>query len=166
MEISVIDTSSIIHIREFLPVEDQINVYRALTRMVDNDQIVYPKQVVDELKRYTNPKQAKPDRPLEWVKSNEKKATRHGPQVTALREILAHPQVRRIFDPDKIGIDEADPYVLALAYSLNMSGDEVTVLSEERRDRPDKLSMSTACALLRLICMPIDAFLESRNILS
>jgi len=163
MEIWVIDTSSIIHIRELMPIKEQIKVYATLTQLVDSQKLVYPKQVLDELKRYT-PKSTKPDRPLEWALFNEKKATRSGPQLATLKTILAHTQVRRIFDPEKVGVGEADPHVLALAYHLSTSGEQVTVLSEERKDRPDKLSMTTACAHLRLICMPIDAFLAVQSI--
>ncbi len=165
MEIWIIDSSSLIQVRQGFSVKNQVIFYRALTQLVQNEQLVYPKQVLDELKRYSNPKGTKPDRPLDWAKSNEIVATRHGQQSDALKEILAHPQVPRIFDPDKVGIDEADPYMLAFAHYLRTEGEEVTVLSEERKDRPDKLSMTTACAHLRLICMPIDASLASKNIL-
>lgn len=81
-----------------------------------------------------------------------------------VKEILAHPQVSRVVDPDKAGVEEADPYVLALAVYLKREGYDVTVLTEETKNRPDKLSMNTACGLLRLWCLSIEPFLVERNI--
>ena len=120
-------------------------------------------EVVKELERNSNPNSAEPDRPCEWAKSNRELATRHGTDYAALKQILSHPQVRRVVDQDKIGVEEADPYVLALAYKLRETHN-VTVLTEETRDRPDKLSMNTACGLLKLVSLRMEAFLEDRGI--
>lgn len=105
-----------------------------------------------------------PDPIYRWAKKNQAKATRHGVQFGMVKEILAHPQVSRVVDPDKAGVEEADPYVLALAVYLKREGYDVTVLTEETKNRPDKLSMNTACGLLRLWCLSIEPFLVERNI--
>lgn len=68
-------------------------------------------------------------------------------------------QIRRIFSPD-----EADPHVLALAYHLKKRGSLATVLTEETRNRPDKLSMSSACGLLRIYCLPIEPYLREQGL--
>jgi len=160
----VIDTCSILQIRRDFERKVQDHILSGLSAKVDAGLLVYPKQVPAELERFKNPK--KPDRPYEWAKRNEEMATRFGDQFEELREVLAHPQVRRVFDPDKaVGIEEADPYVLALASALKKQGYTVTVLTEESRNRPDKLSVSSACGLLRLFCLPIQPFLEEQGLL-
>lgn len=159
----VIDTCSVIQIRRiFTPAQQRI-VYEALTDRVEAGIVVYPKKVVEELERNKHPE--RPDPPYDWALRNEKRATRFGLVLEDLREILAHPQVRNVFDPNKsTGADEADPHVLALAYHLKKQGIIATVLTEETRNRPDKLSMSSACGLLRISCLPIEPFLREQGI--
>lgn len=163
--ISVIDTSSIIQVRRIIQKKDQKMVFAALTKIVQQGRLVYPVEVVSELERYTNNDSANPDLPYVWAKNNKKAATANGSQFEQLRAILAHPQVRRIMDPDKTGIDEADPHVLALAMRLKETGYDVTVLTEEIKDRPDKLSMGTACGHLKLYRLPIEAFLVQEGLI-
>jgi hypothetical protein len=162
-EIWVIDTCSVIQIRRIFSPAQQRTVYEALTRKVELGTLVYPKKVVEELER--NKHSEKPDPPYEWAHRNEKRATRHGLVLDELREILAHSQVRNIFDPNKsTGADEADPHVLALAYYLKKQGALATVLTEETRNRPDKLSVSSACGLLRIYCLPIEPYLREQGL--
>jgi len=159
----VIDTSSIIAVRRLVPRTDQPVVFGKLDALVTSDSLVYPTQVVEELERYSDTSSGTPDLPLLWAKRNQLRATRHGPQFEKVREVLAHPQVRNILDPDKIGVEEADPYVLGLAMFLKDQG-EVTVITEERRDRPGKMSINTACGLLRLYCLSMEPFLAQQGI--
>jgi Domain of unknown function (DUF4411) len=159
----VIDTSSIIAVRRLVPRADQLKVFGKLDSLITSDALVYPAQVVDELERYSDTSSGNPDLPFQWAKRNQARATRHGPQFEKVREVLAHPQVRNIVDPDKAGVDEADPYVLGLAIYLKDQG-EVTVITEERRDRPGKLSMNTACGLLRMYCLSMEPFLAEQGI--
>ncbi len=75
-------------------------------------------------------------------------------------------KVPDVLDKDKAsGADEADPYVLALALRLKTMGHEVTVVSEERKDKPDKMSINTACGLLRLYCVPLLGLLRDQSLL-
>jgi hypothetical protein len=162
-EIWVIDTCSVIQVRRIFTPALQKIVYEALTGKVESGSLVYPKKVVEELER--NKRSGKPDPPCEWAKKNEKQATRFGLVFEELREVLAHPQVRNVFDPNKsTGADEADPHVLALAYHLKRRGIISTVLTEETRNRPDKLSMNSACGLLRIYCLPIEPFLREQGL--
>jgi hypothetical protein len=90
-------------------------------------------------------------------------ATRHGTDFELVRRVLA--KVPTVLDPDKPGgADEADPYILGLALNLKDKGHEVTVVSEERKDRPDKMSLNTACGLLRLYCVPLMGLLRDQDI--
>jgi hypothetical protein len=116
-----------------------------------------------ELGRFTDKrKSTDPDLPLQWAKRNQVCATRYGLLLNEAKAILA--VVPRIIDPDKAGEEEADPYILALAKCMGDEGHRVTVITEERRDRPAKMSLTTACGRLRLPCLPLEAFLEERGI--
>jgi hypothetical protein len=78
----------------------------------------------------------------------------------ALRSVLAHPQATRVLDPHKVaGADEADPHVLALAIHLQDEGHHVTVVTEDRRDKPFKLSLHSACGVLGVLSIPVRPFL-------
>jgi len=162
-EIWVIDTSSIIEIKQVAPKPDWKAIFQDLTKLVTQDALVYPKQVVDELKAGKLTRGY--DRPYEWAKSNAQHAARHGPLFDELRAIMNHQTASRVVDPNKaFGVDEADPYVLALALHLKKDGHSVTVVTEESRSTPQKLSISQACGALRLYAMKVEVFLTDRNI--
>ena len=132
-----------------------------MTRLVDAGELVFPTEVDAELERFRKPGA---DDPIgDWVATSKRQATRFGPQFEHVKTVLADPQTRRVVDPDKDGVDEADPHVLALALALREKAD-VVVIAEETKDRPDKLSMATACGVLRLVRLPVSAFLYERNI--
>ena len=52
----------------------------------------------------------------------------------------------------------------AQAVWLRQSDNEAIVLTEERRDRPDKISMTTACGMPRIHVLPMEAFLREKGI--
>ena len=76
------------------------------------------------------------------------------------------PGVAVLLDPDKIGVDEADPYVLALAEHLRQLGNFPRVLTEDRKNRPYKIALAAACGLVGIPVVPIVPFLSSRGIWS
>jgi hypothetical protein len=160
--VSVIDSSSILQVRRAVVREDQVGVFRKLTEIVQRDQLVFPKEVLAELERWSNPNPDSPDLPLKWALSNSPRATQNEVPFDMLRDVIS--RVSDIFDPDKSGVDEADPYVLALAIYLQSQGLSVTVLTEERKDRPNKVSMNTACGELGLVCLPMERFLRINGI--
>ncbi|MBU6482962.1 MAG: DUF4411 family protein [Nitrospirae bacterium] len=157
-EIAVKDTSSIIQVRRIVARADQPSVFEKLTSLVTTGKLAFPKEVLKELERWANPETQ--DFPLEWARSNAPLASVHSVPLETVRAVLA--EVPEILDPDKDGVEEADPYVLALAMRLQNEGYQVTILTEERKDRPDKMSMNTACGVLRIPCLPVETFL-SRN---
>lgn len=160
-EVWVIDTSAIIHIRRFVTSEaDRKVVYEALTKMVDEGRLIFPSQVYDELNRVKNTN--KKDWPHSWAKENKAKATHLEPIYDEVAQVLSDPQVNKVLDPDK-DQEEADPYVLAMA--LKAQGvTKVGVLTQEKRSRPKKLSMSDACGLLRIVSVSIEPFLVQEGI--
>src|SRR5690349_19964733 len=105
--------------------------------LVTEGVLSYPAEVVRELSAY-----AGSDPLSDWAKRNQSVANRHGPMFDQAKELLADAQVKRVLDVDKTGKEEADPYVLALATHLKKARIEVTVITEEKKDRPDKLSLS------------------------
>lgn len=162
-EVWIIDTCSIIEIRRCVPKGHQAHVYAALTKLVVAGDLVFPREVYGELKRDNTPDRVDP--PFEWATKNVEVAARHGTDFEAVKSALA--RTPKVLDHEKpAGADEADPYVLALALKLKSAGHETTVITEERKDRPQKMSLNTACGLHRLFCVPIMAFLASRDIWS
>jgi len=164
MDLLVIDTSSIIEIRRAVPGSEQPGVYRKLSALVDAGTLLYPKQVVSELEEYTGSTKNKPDLPHEWVKRNDAQATREGFDADNLASILQSETIRRVIDPDKSGKDEADPYVLELATRLRNEGHTVTVITEDRIDKPYKLSLRSACGVLGIPAIGVELLLETRGI--
>jgi hypothetical protein len=159
----VIDTSSIVEIRRKFQKSDQIIIYNSLSSMVTNGTLVYPIEVYKELERGTNKENMNEDLPYKFALDNKKRATKYGYQFDTLAEILSHPHVSNIVDNEKIGTEEADPHVLALAMYLKNQDFNVTVITQEIKDTPFKLSMSSACGILQLYSIPIAPFVRSMN---
>ena len=160
--VSVIDSSSILQVRRAVVRADQPGVFQRLTEIVQRDQLVFPKEVLAELERWSNPNPGSPDLPLNWAHANSARETQNEVPIDTLKDVIS--RVSDIFDPNKSGVDEADPYVLALAIHLQSQGLSVTVLTEERKDRPNKVSMNTACGELGLVCLPVERFLRINGI--
>jgi hypothetical protein len=162
----VIDTSSVLEIRRRIHTEAQRDVYRRVGELVESDLLFYPKEVLDELKRRTVEiagKKGKRDLPYDWAAKHAAKGTRHRASFEALRIVLAVPGVAQLID---IGSSkkEADAYVLTLAYQLNVGGAFVRVITEDRRNAPDKLALASACGLVGIPVVPVKAFLLNRGI--
>ena len=161
-DVAIIDTSSVIRIREIVVRAQLPVVFIKLTQLVQSDKLVFPKEVQDELERWTNPDPNSQDPPLVWAQLNAHLATRHVVKLETVKAVVN--QVPEVIDEDKLGVEEADPYVLALAIQLQEQGKQVTVLTEDRKDRPDKMSITTACGVLRLPCLPVHVFLKRNGI--
>ncbi len=89
-EIRVVDTSSLLEDRRGegrgqlgIPRAAQPGVYDKLGELVGEGLLVFPKRVLDELKRQTTTITAKGGRdlPYDWAKANAKAATRFGTNV-------------------------------------------------------------------------------------
>jgi hypothetical protein len=72
-------------------------------------------------------------------------------------------RVPLLVDPDKT-YDEADPYVVALAITLGDQAANVVVVTDDRRDKPHKTSLATACGIFRIPTLPLLAFLSDEDI--
>jgi len=165
-EVWVIDTCSILQVRrEPSLASRRARTYSAMAAAVKNGSLVFPTEVHGELDRGRGKlSPGSTDEPYEWAAKARDAATRHGTDFDVVKRVLA--KVPKVLDAEKpAGADEADPYVLALALRLKEHGHEVTVISEERKDRPDKMSLTTACGLLRLYCVPLMGFLGDQGMI-
>jgi hypothetical protein len=163
VEVWIIDTCSITEVRRRLSKPDQVTVYASLTTLVADGHLVFPPEVQKELERWANPKPGYQDRPLEWCKRVQGTAAK-SPSLATVKEVLA--QVPEVLDPDKPrGAEEADPYVLALALELKRAARDVTIITEEKTDKPGKLSLSSAAGILKLPSVAVIAFLKSQGLL-
>jgi hypothetical protein len=155
----VIDTSSIIAVRRDVTVAVRRKAFERLTQLVNDGRLVYPPEVLDELKRNTDPKS--PDEQYQWCKDNA--ATAHALMSCDHDEVKAVlAEVPTVLDPEKeSGAEEADPYVLALARKLRAAGVDARVVTQES---PLKMSMSTAAGVLGIPCVPLKAFLVAESI--
>lgn len=139
-------------------------VFDGLTALVTSDVVVFPRQVVDELSERGYDDEH--FRPYHWADEHKKHACRFGHLFEEQAEVLAHNQIRRICDWEQSkGTDPADPHILALAMHLRKSGQEVTVVSEDRVDKPKKLSVATGCGLLQVYWLRMEPFLIDRGLL-
>ena len=86
------------------------------------------------------------------------------PKMETVKSVLS--KAPSLVDAD-ITREQADPYVVALAIEI-ASGDffapNVTIITEDRRDKPTKLSLATAAGLLRIPTVPLLPFLRSQGI--
>jgi hypothetical protein len=157
----VIDTSSIIEVKHSIENAKKASVFAQMGALVGSDRLVYPKQVVEELGRWAD--QKNPDAPFSWGKQNEHKATTNPPSFDEVRAVLA--EVPTVLDADKdSGVDEADPYILALTLNLRAEGKDARVVTEELKDTPRKMSLRTATGVLGIPSVPLKAFLAVEKI--
>jgi len=153
----VLDTSSIIEIRRSVAVDKRSALFAGLSSLVAADRILFPKQVVDELERAVDPNA--PDAQYLWARQHADKANAQDPSLQEVKEVLA--VVPEVLDPDKdAGVEEADPYLLAVAERLRNDGKDARVVTQETKDTPRKMSLNTACGLLGIPSVPLAAFLQ------
>lgn len=160
-EIWIVDTSAVAQVRRLVPVEQRKNVFARLSEQVESGQLSFPRQIFDELER--GKLKNDHDHVWSWVKETLPHCAKHEPLHEFVAEAFKVPQVQRVLDPDK-DHEEADPYVLALALKFRASDHPVGVITEDRRSRPTKLSLSDACGLLRIVSMSMEPYLEQQGI--
>lgn len=158
----VIDTSSIIEVRRAVPNAIRRTTFAGMTQLVNEQRLIYPPEVLDELERNTDRKN--PDDQYQWCNAN---ATTAHALVTCdhddVKAILS--VVPNVLDPEKeSGVEEADPYVLAAAAKLRAAGTDARIVTQESKDTPLKMSMSTAAGVLGIPCVPLRAFLATESI--
>ncbi len=151
----VFDTSALIAIKS-LPREKRPAVLEALSRLVKEGRLRMPDQVVAELERYSDAVQ-------EWAVEVQGIACSGSPTLDDTKDVLAI--VPKILDPKKdAGVDEADPYVLAMARQIRLQGGEVRIVTQETKDNPEKMSLNTAAGILGIASVPLAGFMHVEEI--
>lgn len=158
----MIDTSSIIHVCRGLPKTAHNNCFAHLTGLAQGGQLVFPSQVIGELRRYApSKKTGQVHPPLKWALSVEPVAMSN-PDYMTVKEVLS--KVEDVLDHEKpASVDEADPYVLARGLELERAGRKVRVLTEETHNRPNKMALATAAGVLGLAAVTLLAFLKAQG---
>ena len=158
----VIDTSSVAEVRRSIENTKKQGVFASMSNLVGAGRLVFPRQVVDELGRAADPHA--PDAQYQWARENLSRVTEPAPTFEEIKEILA--RVPTVLDPDKdTGVEEADPYVLAVAVRLREQGTDSRVVTEETKDTARKMSLRTAAGLLGIPSVPLRAFLSYEAII-
>ena len=157
----VIDTSSIAEVRRSITNDKKPTVFARMSMLVEQGRLVFAKQVVDELERTADPDS--PDAQYKWAKQSEGTACKQAVSLEEVKSVLA--TVPGVLDPDKdVGVEEADPYLLALALRLRTEGADARIVTEEKNDMPRKMSLRTAAGLLGIPAVPLLAFLRFEKI--
>jgi len=60
--------------------------------------------------------------------------------------------------------EQDDPYVLAVAIDLKIGGFDVCVVTDDRKDRPTKLSLATATGMFQVPSVPLHAFVRGEKL--
>ncbi len=155
----VVDTSSLIIVRSLFSRTDQATVIDGLTERLTAGRVVFPREVVVELERY-----AGSDNPaLVWAKTHQGVATARQPSFEGIVSVLA--QVPEVIDPDKEGVEEADPYVLAMAVDLLNGGIDARVVTEEFKTTGPKMNLGSAAGFLRIPSVSIKTMLKFEGIM-
>jgi len=157
----VIDSSSFMDIKSKTSLEVRAKLYAGLTVLANQGRIRLPREVVDEMKRGAQSRHR--DEALEWVLACEPVTCVVEPTVDELKAVMQ--DVGDVVDHEKdTGEDEADPYVLALAVKLQGQGLSVRIVTEDRKDRPRKVSLTTAAGILGIPCVPLSGFMRAEGI--
>ena len=141
----VIDSSSIVDLK-IIPHALRPQAIRHLDALVGDGRLIYPRQVLDELKGYAPAKALKSDVPYSWAKGHEARACHPDRLVSEAKAILdAHPD---LIDADSAGTDPADPYLIALAQKLRGGGVDARIVTNDTRQINNKVSVAAVAGLL------------------
>jgi len=158
MRTRIFDTSSIIEIKQ-VPRIVRPRIFSALDRLVADDLLFFPAQVLGELGRFTDSKTGKQDECFEWAKRAEAEGTRHGLLLDEAKAVLS--RIPNLVDPEKVPVaevDEADPYVIALAVKLMGAGRETTIITEDKNPKPRRTPLSDAAGVFHVPSMGLRTF--------
>ena len=154
-----IDTSSIVIIRTQFSKEQRQTVLAGLSALVVAGRLRFPRQLVTELERYLGA-----DNPaLAWATTQQGTATATAPSAEDIETVLA--QVPEVVDAEKEGVEEADPYVLAMAYRILADGGDARIVTEEFKTTVEKMPLGSAAGYLRIPSVSLRTMLKFEGIL-
>ena len=157
IQLLVLDTSSLLRVRELFGKSHERTVLSGLSRLVAAHELIFPPEVLVELERGGG---ASPDTALLWARRIQNDAQARA-DLGTVKAVLA--KVPDLIDADSPH-EQADPYVLALA--IDQKGLRlvpVTIVTEDRKDKPTKTSLATAAGLHHLSTIPIHALVRAQG---
>ena len=133
-----LDASALIEMKQIIRLAEQWSFFRCLEQKVSEGVVFFPRMVMNELGRVRHP-----DVPGAWA-FGCRRIEQQGfePEEEFVRQVMAAAgDVVDPADPDS----DADPYVLAQALQLRQLGHAVTVVTRDRRNYGDHISIVEAC---------------------
>lgn len=151
-----LDTSSLVGLRSQFSREDRRTIFDGLSALVTEGRLRFPPELVPELRRY-----AGDDNPaLSWALQHPSAVERAPLEVVA--EVLK--SVPEVLDADKEGVEEADVYVLALAYDARRNGQDARIVTEEFKTTVAKMPLGSAAGYLGVPSVSIRTMLKFEKI--
>lgn len=157
-EIFVIDTSSLINVKEVIKPAKREQVFDELSKLCQQQKLVYPIEVLEELQNGVKP--GRPDLPFYWARDNRSMGCRLGACHDELNTVMSNPVAKLTSDPDQTsGSDDADPHVLATALNLALNWYSPIVVTQESKKKPPLVPLNVAAGALNLPAINLYAFL-------
>jgi hypothetical protein len=156
----VIDSCSLIEIK-IIPVAIRPKVITHLDKMATGALLVYPSQVLGELKSYANPKALATDVPYQWALKHESQACHKDLLMSEAKAILK--DHNDLIGNDGSGKEPADPYVIALAKKLRDGGDDARIVTNDTRQINKKVSVAAVSGLLGIPSTVMRIFLRGEG---
>jgi Domain of unknown function (DUF4411) len=143
-DVWLIDASAIINTKKAVPANKQWALFRRWEAMVEAGTLAFPKQVKTEVTEV-----AHPDAPGVWA-DGVFPSMRHPvePAPQHIRRVMAS-AAAAVVDPNKTR-EDGDPYLIAMALQLASTGHACRVVTDDTKDNPTRIAVSTACELLRV----------------
>ena len=159
----VIDTSSVINVKELVKKTGRKKVFDALAELCVQGRLVFPQEVLDELEN--GARRGMEDLPLKWARENKQFGYTLGPCSEQLHKVMNDPVAKLTPDPrqDK-GADDADPHVLATALEVVSKGSQAVVVTQESKKSPPQVPLNVAAGSLNLPSINLYALLTKIGI--
>lgn len=137
-----------------LPVASQWDFFLGLEARVEAGEIAIPLHVIREVSDVQHP-----DMPGAWAKGMEKRMV-YPLQADEHHTLRVMTETPNVLDVDA-DTEQADPFVIALALHLAAAGYHPIVVTEDKKDRPPRISVKTACDQLNVDCVSLEDFLTA-----
>jgi len=157
----VIDSCSLIEIK-IIPHAIRPKVVAHLDDKVKAGTLVYPRQVIDELKSYANPKTLATDVPYQWVKKHEATGC-HSDLLLAEGKAILKVHEDLIVKEASSKKEPADPYVIALAQKLRGEGHDARIITNDTRQIHRKVSVAAVAGLIGIPSTVMHIFLRGEG---